>query len=267
MNRRLFHTAAAASLAAFATQARGGATPQDEDSPEGLRSPLAPGDPVAEAVRHGARPRIDTSRDATRRPQRILDFFDIKPGLQVADIQAGNGYYTELMSRVLGPTGRVHCVNDAVTQRLYGEQLTGRLERESLDASNIERLDRPLTDMGLPKDLDRILLVRFYHDFEWMKIDRAVFNRTVFEHLRPGGVFGLIDHHAKEGTGISEGGRLHRIEASLVREEVEAAGFVLEAESYVLRDPEDPRDFNIFADNQRRRDKTDRFVYFFRKPE
>lgn len=236
--------------------------------PAGAPSPAdVPLDPVRAAVADEGRPAMDLRRDGTRRPAAILDFFDIKPGLRVADIQAGNGYYTELVSRVVGPHGEVYAVNDRVTQRLYGEQLTERLERDGFDAENIVRVDRQLDDMELPAGLDRVLLVRFYHDFEWMEVDRAAFNRDVFESLAPGGVFGVIDHHAKPGTGISAGGTLHRVEASLVREEIEAAGFVLEAESFVLRDDADGRDFNIFSDGQRRRDKTDRFVYYFRKPQ
>lgn len=224
-------------------------------------------DPVFLAVHHPDRLEMDLVRDSTRAPRQVLDFFDVKEGMRVADIQAGNGYYTELLSRVVGTKGQVFCVNNEVTQRLYGEQLTKRLERKGFDAGNVQRIDQPLDEMGLPEDLDRVLLVRFYHDFGWMETDREAFNDTIFESLRPGGIFGVIDHHANEGEGIGQGGTLHRIEATLVREEIESAGFVLEAESYVLNDPTDKHDFNIFENNQKRRDKTDRFVYLFRKPE
>ena len=232
------------------------------------QDPATPHDPVAAAVHHPDRLDYDLARDETRKPERILDFFDLEPGMRVADIQGGNGYYTELMSRIVGPTGQVFAVNEANTQRLYGKQLTARIAREEFDASNVERMDmEKLTELDLPEDLDLALLVRFYHDFGWMKLDRAAFNKAMFDSLRPGGVYGIIDHHAEAGTGISHGDTLHRIEAALVKEEVEAAGFVLEAESYVLNDPTDGHDFNIFSDNQARRDKTDRFVYMFRKPE
>ena len=228
---------------------------------------VAPAETIAEAVANPVRLDYDKARDETRRPERVLEFFGIREGMKVADIQGGNGYYTELMSRIVGPEGQVFAVNNKVTQRLYGELLTARLEREEFDADNVTRLDRELEEMELPGDLDRVLLVRFYHDFGWMKTDRAAFNETIFDSLAPGGVFCVIDHHAEEGTGIEHGGTLHRVEASIVREEVEAAGFVLEAESYVLRDETDGHYFNIFENNQERRDRTDRFVYFFRKPE
>lgn len=259
ISRRGFHLAAASTLASLGLgqRATAGVTRQEEVNPL---------DAVASAVAHPARISSDLARDGSRQPQRILDFFDIKPGQLVADIQAGNGYYTELLSRTVGDSGHVFCVNDQVTQRLYGQQLTQRLERSDFDESNVTRIDAALTEMNLPDYLDRVLLIRFYHDFAWMEVDRAAFNATIFASLKPGGVFGLVDHHAKEGRGIEDGGSLHRVEASLVKEELEAAGFVLEAESYVLRDSSDGRDFNIFADNQKRRDKTDRFVYLFRKP-
>ena len=244
-----------------------GTAPQAEsaEAPAGLS--------VRAAVEHPERLEFDLGRDGTRHPERILEFFQIEPGMRVADIQAGNGYYTELLSRIVGPEGRVFAVNSTITQRLYGKFLTSRLERDEFDASNVVRIDEPelesgpLTEMELPEDLDRVLLVRFYHDFGWMQVDRDAFNQTIFESLAPGGVFGIVDHHAAEGRGIDDGGTLHRVEASLVKAELEAAGFVLEAESYVLNDPTDGHDFNIFADNQARRDRTDRFVYFFRKPE
>jgi predicted methyltransferase len=110
-------------------------------------------------------------------------------------------------------------------------------------------------------------LVRFYHDFGRTEVDRPAFNKMVFQLLKPGAIFGVIDRHGKPGTGMCEGSRLHRVEASLVTKEVEAAGFQLEAESCVLNDPTDPRDFNIFANQAARRDRTDRFVYLFRKPD
>lgn len=233
----------------------------------------AQGISIQAAVEHPDRLEFDLARDATRHPRRILEFFQVAPGMRVADVQAGNGYYTELLSRIVGPEGQVFAINSTITQRLYGKFLTSRLEREEFDASNVVRIDEPelesgpLTAMELPEGLDRVLLVRFYHDLGWMQVDREAFNQTVFESLAPGGVFGIVDHHAAEGRGMDDGGTLHRVEASLVKEELLAAGFVLEAESYVLNDPTDGHDFNIFADNQARRDRTDRFAYFFRKPE
>lgn len=222
-------------------------------------------DPIGAAVAHPDRSPGDRARDGTRKPARVLDFFDIKRGMRVADIQAGDGYYTEILSRAVGPAGHVWCQNNQFPLRFVGPVLDPRLADDRLP--NVTRLDRELDDPGLPKGLDAAILIRFYHDFGWMELDREAFNDLVFRLLKPGGVFGVVDHHALAGAGISEGQRLHRIEASLVREEIESAGFVLEAESYVLRNPDDTRDWNIFDDNAKNRDNTDRFAFLFRKPE
>jgi predicted methyltransferase len=232
----------------------------------GLNTPSTVDDPVGQAVTHKDRLKSDSARDADRQPGRILDFFDIKRGQVVADLMAGDGYYTEILSRAVGEGGVVYCQNTAIPLRVFAEApLTARLADDRLP--NVVRLDTEFEESGLPDgELDAAILVRFYHDFGWQEVDRPGFNKVVFDSLKPGGVFGVVDHHAKVGAGISEGKRLHRVEASLVQAELEAAGFVLEAESYVLTDPTDPLDWSIFDPKHDGRDTTSRFVYLFRKP-
>jgi predicted methyltransferase len=213
-----------------------------------------------------ARLESDRARDADRHPQRVLDFFDVKRGQVIADLMAGDGYYTEILSRAVGSEGRVYCQNTRIPLERFAEKpLTARLADERLP--NVVRLDREFDDVGIPEgSLDAAILIRFYHDFGWQEVDRPAFNAMVYRSLKPGGLFGVVDHHAKEGAGISEGQRLHRVEAALVREEVEAAGFVLEAESYVLTDPDDALDWNIFDRSKPGRDRTSRFAHLYRKP-
>lgn len=222
-------------------------------------------DPIAESIAHPDRLASDHERDAERLPQRVLDFFDIKRGMRVADLMAGDGYYTEILSRAVGPDGVVHCQNTAIPLRVFADgPLTARLADDRLP--NVERHDEEFDEVSFPKDLDVAILVRFYHDFEWQEVDRPAFNAMAFEHIKPGGLLGVVDHHAKQGAGISEGKRLHRVEAALVQEELEAAGFVLEAESFVLTDPGDTLDWNIFSREGTGRDSTSRFVHLYRKP-
>ena len=222
-------------------------------------------DPINAAVHHPERLATDLARDAERQPARILDFFDIKPGMHVADVMAGDGYYTEILARAVGEAGKVYCQNTAIPLKVFADKpLTERLKEDRLP--NVVRLDTEFADAGLPEGLDAAILIRFYHDFGWQEVDRPAFNALMFRSLKPGGIFGVVDHHAKNGAGIEEGRRLHRVEASFLRKEVEAAGFVLEAESYVLMDPEDAMDWSIFDPEHEGRDTTSRFVYLFRKP-
>ncbi len=222
-------------------------------------------DPVAAAVHHPNRLASDLARDANRQPARILDFFAIKRGMKVADLMAGDGYYTEILSRAVGAKGQVYCQNTAISLKVFADApLTARLAESRL--ANVVRLDTEFADSGLPEGLDAAILIRFYHDFGWQEVDRKAFNALVFRVLKPGGVFGVVDHHAQDGAGISEGKNLHRVEATLVREELEAAGFVFEAQSYVLHNPDDALDWNIFSREHTGRDTTSRFVYLFRKP-
>jgi len=224
------------------------------------------------------RPAEDRARDADRKPGEVLGFFGIGKGMRVVDLQAATGYYTELLSAVVGPEGEVIAQNnDFVVTRFADGPLNERLARiDAAGRKNITRLNAELDKMELPDGLDAAIFVRFYHDLFWLPTpdggltDRAEFLRRVYDALAPGGIFGVIDHHAEAGSGdrdaVDSREGLHRIDAELVMAEILAAGFVLDLESDLLSDPGDTRDWNIFADDAARRDKTDRFVWRFVKP-
>ncbi len=112
-----------------------------------------------------------------------------------------------------------------------------------------------------------MIFILAYHDAVWMRTDRAAMNRAVFDALRSGGVYGIVDHNAAEGRGVADAESLHRIERSVVVQEVTAAGFRLDGESELLRNPADTRDWNAApraaAD---RRGTSDRFTLRFVKP-
>ena len=234
---------------------------------------------IKPAVNDPLRPEEDRARDADRRPAEVLAFFGIGEGMRVVDLQATLGYYTEILSSVVGPEGRVYAQNNNFVLEGFAEQgLTERLAKlQEAGRANVTRVDTELDVMKLPTDLDAVLFVRFYHDLFWLPTpdgnlnDRPEFLRRVYEALKPGGVFGVVDHHAEAGSeerdaeDPEEG--LHRIDVELVKREILEAGFVLDAESDVLASPDDTRDWNIFIDKRTRRDKTDRFVLRFVKPE
>ncbi|MDH3628218.1 MAG: SAM-dependent methyltransferase [Acidobacteriota bacterium] len=225
-----------------------------------------------------SRPKDDLARDADRKPIEVLKFFGIVDGMSVVDLQAAKGYYTELLSSAVGSSGSVIAQNNNFVLTRFAEKpLSQRIARlEAAGVHNITRLDAELDELELPAGLDAAVFVRFYHDLYWLptpdgdKNDRAEFLRRVHDALVPGGIFGVIDHHAEAGSGdrdaVDPREGLHRVDAELVMAEILAAGFVLDGESDLLSNPDDTRDWNIFADDAINRDKTDRFVWRFIKP-
>lgn len=210
----------------------------------------------------------DKTLDAGRHPAETLAFFGIAPGMHVAEIVAGFGYTTELLARAVGPTGVVYGQNNKfVLERFAEKSWSARLAKPI--NKNVVRVDRELDD-PLPaeaKNLDAVIDVLFYHDTVWMKTDRAKMNERIFAALKSGGVYGIIDHSGRPGTGTSENETLHRIEEKVVREEVLKAGFMLAAEASFLKNASDTRDWNASpraaAD---KRGTSDRFALKFVKP-
>jgi predicted methyltransferase len=209
----------------------------------------------------------DREADARRAPVELLLFIGIAPGMKVADLGAGFGYTTELLARAVGPTGKVYGQNPKfVLERFAENGWSARLAKPFM--ANVTRVDREFVDPLPPdvRDLDAVVNVLFYHDFEWMDVDRAAHNAAIFRALRPGGVYVIVDHSAKEGAGASGSQTLHRIEESLVREELAAAGFELVEEGSFLRNPSDTRDWNALPWQNGREELSDKFVLKFRKP-
>jgi len=218
---------------------------------------------LGEAVAHADRPAADKERDADRKPAEVMAFFEIEPGDRVAELMAGTGYYAELLARAVGSEGKVYAQNNRfVLERFAEKGLSERLARKGLE--HVARWDRELDDLELPEGLDAVIMVLFYHDTYWQEVDRAKMNAAVFAALKPGGVFGIVDHRAEDGSGDRDVRTIHRVDEALVREEILAAGFVLDAASAVLHHPEDDRTANVFSPEIR--GKTDRFVLRFRKP-
>ncbi len=184
--------------------------------------------------------------------------------MKVAELMTGRGYYAEILAGAVGPEGTVYVHNSPyVLKRFAEEPISARLRKDVF--ANAIRLDREVDDPGLPQgELDAVLLILFYHDTYWMEADRAAINRAVFDALVPGGVYGVIDHFAEDGSGARDVKSLHRVDAELVKKEIVEAGFVLDAESDLLRHPEDDRTTNVFDETIR--GKTDRFIFRFRKP-
>ncbi len=170
----------------------------------------------------------------------MLAFTGVRPGMTVLDVVAGGGYTSELMARAVAPDGRVY----SQTSRGPSPTLAERTKKPA--GANIvafvQPLDNPVPPALASGSLDLVTLMFNYHDLGAAGVDRARMNAAIFAALKPGGAYVVADHSGRAGTGISESGTLHRVEETLVRREVEAAGFRLAAEGMFLRNPADPRD-------------------------
>jgi predicted methyltransferase len=236
-----------------------------------IRPPTAPYDnlDMARAVVDAPdRAAADRALDAGRRPDRLLAFIGAKPGMRIAEIGAGLGYTTELLARAVGPTGVVYGQNNRFIRERFAEKpWAERLAKPVMKP--VVRVDREFDEPLPPEatDLDAVVNVLLYHDTVWMKTDRTRMNRAIYAALRPGGIYVIVDHSGKSGTGVSEVETLHRIEETIVRQEIEAAGFKLVADADFLHNPADTRDWNASPRTAgERRGTSDRFVLKFAKP-
>jgi len=223
------------------------------------------------AIKHAGRPAVDSARDALDHPAEMLRLAGIKPGMKVADVLAGDGYYSELLSYIVGPQGHVSLINNLAFDNWSQPALKNRLAGDRFANVTHETVD--LNDMKLPAaSLDAVLLVKVYHDMYWVdtnpkspwpKIDVSGVLDQLSRALKPGGVLLLIDHSAKAGHGKADAGELHRIEEAFAVKDFTSHGFSVIAKSDLLRRPDDARDLISYKGPAA--GKTDRFVLVFRK--
>jgi predicted methyltransferase len=255
---------------------------------------------IAQIVRSSDRTAADRANDERRKPEQMLGFIGIRPGIVAVDLSASGGYTTELLARAIGPLGKVYGQsrprdpNRAPTPPVIPEgnsnpattpsagpaapasaprpspaalaERENNLRSKGVQAAPIVALSRPFED-PVPSELaiegvDLVTLMFNYHDLGHLGVDRAAMNKAVFVALKSGGLYIIADHSGRPGTGISESGTLHRIEEAFLRQEVEAAGFKLIDEGNFLRNPNDPRDKNTPDPPQPK----DEFVLKFVKP-
>lgn len=204
----------------------------------------------------------DRQTDQRRKPELLLAFTGVRPGMRVLDMGAGGGYSTELLARAASPGGTVYAQDSPALPDRVKERFDERARKPAM--RNVVRVLREYDDPVPPevRGLDLITFFFAYHDTAFMSVDRARMNRALFEALKPGGVLVIADHSAAPGAGVSVARSQHRIEEAVLRREIEAAGFKLAAEADFLRHPEDPRDAVVF----RPKVPVDEFVLRFVKP-
>jgi predicted methyltransferase len=217
---------------------------------------------ILAAAADARRPEADRVRDALRHPAEIMAFTGVQPGWRVADVGPGAGYYTRLFSVAVGETGRVF----AIDRPNAADRPPRAILAVAPEYPNVTVIQQGYQGWTTPEPLDAIFISQIYHDFHLpqLNLDVAQINRDMFAALKPGGVLVIIDHAAVDGSDLSVTSTLHRIDQATLRREVEAAGFVFEEESQVLRNPADNRTERVFETDIR--GHTDQFVMRFRKP-
>lgn len=223
---------------------------------------------VTNAIANPQRPAEDVARDAGRKPDKVLSFFEIKPGMTVFEMFAGGGYYTELLDSLVGEDGKVIAHNNQAYMSFIGDAHQKRHADGRL--ANTEPILSEADDLVFANNsLDAAMLVLTWHDFlfadddqGWQAIDEDLLLDKLCTAMKPGGVLGLIDHVANPGgdpAAVAQG--LHRVDPQLVRDSFAHSCFTLEAESHVLRNEDDDHTLSVF--DKSIRGKTDRFVYKF----
>jgi predicted methyltransferase len=216
---------------------------------------------VTAAVADTGRSDADRQRDALRKPEQVIAFAGIRPGDQVGELMPGKGYFTAIFCRVVGPSGHVYAMRMATA----GQAPAAAPAPPAPPCANVSTETQTPATLALPSGLDVVWTSENYHDLHnpmFGTPDMAVFNRAVFNALKPGGVYMIEDHVAAAGSGARDTNTLHRIDPALVKSEVLAAGFVLEAESPVLHNATDDHTARVFD----LAGKTDKFLFKFRKP-
>lgn len=236
----------------------GGQTVITSTSPASARADTR----VAMALSDTRRPEEDRARDSLRMPLQVMVFSEISPGDHVADIRPEEGYYTRLFAPAVGDEGRVYAfvpTRTAEREKPYADALAETY-------GNVVPVVGLLDEMRFDTPLDVVFMSQEYHDFHIpaFGVDVARMNRAVYDALKPGGLYVVIDHSGRAGTGNTEVQSLHRIEGDFLKAEVEAAGFVFEGASQALANPDDDRMISVFDESIR--GQTDQFVYRFRKP-
>ena len=213
----------------------------------------------------------DYARDANRKPDEVLAFLGVVPGMKVLDLFSGGGYYSEIIANVVGQEGHV----DAHTNQAYlgfvGDEFDQRHAEGRL--SNVDLLWAENNELSLEAGTyDAIMMVLTFHDLfhvdeenGWAAIDAPQLLGELRSGLKDDGFIGIIDHYAEDGAPPEVGDSLHRIDRALVISMMEMAGFVCDAESDILRNPDD--DLSRIVFDPELRGRTDRFILRFRKAE
>jgi len=234
-------------------------------TPTGFAASPAP-TAIKAAIADPARSAEEVAHDTQRKPAEMLLFAQIKPGAKVMDLIPGGGYFTRLFAKAVGPEGWVYAYQPSELDG-FSKGKPAKILGVAKAYPNVSVIHAPVNNLSAPELLDVVWTAQNYHDLKddfFKPADTTMVNKAVFQALKPGGLYIVLDHAAEKGSGLRDTNTLHRIDEAVVKSEVEAAGFEFVAESKALRNPADPKTANVF--DKSIRGTTDQFVYKFRKP-
>ena len=216
---------------------------------------------IAAAVADSARPDTDKQRDAVRKPAETLAFAGVRPGMTVAELAPGRGYYTRILAKAVGPSGKVYAIaTNAQAARPGGLDALNAL---AAAYPNIKVVTVDFATMMLPEKADLFWTTENYHDFHNNGGDIAALDKAVFNNLKPGGIFYVEDHSAAPGAGLAATSQFHRMDEDVAKKELTAAGFKLDGESNLLRNPADNR---AASNSEAGHFSSDRFMLRMKRP-
>ncbi len=224
---------------------------------------------ISAAVADAGRPEEDKQDDASRKPAETLQFVGVKPGEKVVELVPARGYWTRIFSKVVGPKGHVYALSPPRRPNAPPDSPDPAAATTALAAqpaySNVSVQSGSIARISVPEPVDVVFTSRNYHDVHnATNVDIAAFNKAIFDALKPGGVYVVLDHAAAPGSGVRDTSTLHRIDPEAVKTEAQAAGFVLAGQSRILENPQDTHTLPVFDASIR--GKTDQFILAFRKP-
>lgn len=224
---------------------------------------------ITAAVTAPERSDKDRERDAREKPAELMAFAGLRPGMKVADVFGGGGYWSELIYRAVGPEGAVTLVNNSPYWNFAREDQKVRFADGRLAAITRRVVESCDLKLG-SSEYDLILMFMSYHDIYWVDeaggwpaIDTQSFVKQLHAALKPGGVLLIVDNAAAAGTGSSPVNTLHRIEEAFAKQDLEAHGFKLEQTWDGYRMTGD--DYSKLVFDPAVRGKTDRFTHLYRR--
>ena len=220
---------------------------------------------ITNALADKGRPAADIQADRNRKPAETLAFSGVKPGDWVLELAPGKGFYTRLLSDVVGPTGEVSIYTLSSPPKPDTPPPPVVAIAADPHYGNVKVTLQRLIDVKPTNSFDLVWTTQNYHDFHNIPDLVTNLNKAVFDALKPGGIYFILDHAAQAGSGSRDTNTLHRIDEETVKQEVKAAGFELVGESGVLRNKDDPRSGKVFEPPIQ--GHTDQFLLKFRKPQ